>query len=82
MKVISIFIDAETKKRMYRRNEVAQEVGVTTQTIRLWEDAKVIPQSVRDENNYRYWSEKDLEKIKAYASTSRKERYGNVAGKQ
>lgn len=82
MKVISIFIDAETKKRMYRRNEVAQEVGVTTQTIRLWEDAKVIPQSVRDDNNYRYWSEEDLEKIKAYASISRKERYGNVAGKQ
>lgn len=82
MRVISIFIDEETKQRMYRRNEVAKEVGVTTQTIRLWEDAGVIPQSVRDENNYRYWSEEDLEKIRAYASTSRKERYGNVTGKQ
>ena len=82
MKVVSIFIDADTKERMYRRNEVAKEVGVTTQTIRLWEDAGVIPQSVRDDNNYRYWSEADLEKIKAYASISRKDRYGNVSGKQ
>lgn len=82
MRVISIFIDEETKQRMYRRNEVAKEVGVTTQTIRIWEDAGVIPQSVRDENNYRYWSEEALEKIRAYASTSRKERYGNVTGKQ
>lgn len=81
MKVVSIFIDEKTKERMYRRNEVAKEVGVSTQTIRLWEEAGVIPQSVRDDNNYRYWSVEDLEKIKSYASTSRKERYGNIAKK-
>ena len=81
MRIISIFIDADTGERMYRRNEVAKEVGVTTQTIRSWEDAGVIPQSVRDDNNYRYWDKAALEKIKAYAGISRKDRYGNVTGK-
>ena len=65
MKVITV--DAETGKRVYSRKEVATLCGVSTQTIRLWEDAGVIPSSVRDENGYRYWKDAELEKIKAYA---------------
>lgn len=72
MKVITI--DAETNKRVYSRKEVADLVGVSTQTIRLWEDAKAIPPSTRDTNSYRYWSEDEVEKIKAYASLSVKDR--------
>ena len=49
-------------------------VGVSTQTIRLWEDAGNIPQSIRDENDYRYWLEEDVEKIKEYANKPVKER--------
>ena len=65
MRVITI--DAETKEQVYTRKEVADLVGVSPQTIRLWEDAKVIPSSVRDENGYRYWKDAELEKIKTYA---------------
>jgi len=67
MKIITI--DQETKKRVYSRKEVADICGVSTQTIRLWEDAGSIPSSVRAENDYRYWVESDLEKIKEYADT-------------
>ncbi|MDL2302446.1 MerR family DNA-binding transcriptional regulator [Lachnospiraceae bacterium OttesenSCG-928-D06] len=70
MKVITI--DQDTGKRVYSRKEVATICGVSTQTIRLWEDAKVIPASVRDENDYRYWVEDDLLKIKEYAETPSK----------
>lgn len=72
MKVITI--DADTKEQVYTRKEVANIVGVSTQTIRLWEDAGVIPSSVRDENGYRYWKDKELEQIKAYSLLSVKER--------
>ena len=72
MKVITIDID--TKERVYTRKEIADLVGVSTQTIRLWEDAGVIPPSVRDENDYRYWKDAELEKIKAYANLPAKDR--------
>lgn len=72
MRVITI--DVDTKERVYTRKEVADLVGVSTQTIRLWEDAGVIPPSVRDENDYRYWKEAELEKIKAYAELPIKDR--------
>ena len=64
----AITIDADTGKRVYTR----KEVGASTQSIRLWEDAGAIPASVRDEGGYRYWYEEDLEAIKAYASLPRK----------
>lgn len=72
MKVITI--DQDTGKRVYSRKEVADLIGVSTQTIRLWEDAGVIPSSVRDENDYRYWQDKDLDAIKSYADLPAKER--------
>lgn len=72
MKVITI--DEETGKRVYSRKEVATLVGVSTQTLRLWEDAGAIPASSRDENDYRYWCEDDIEKIKVYANTPRKDK--------
>lgn len=72
MKVITI--DVDTKERVYTRKEVADLVGVSTQTIRLWEDAGLIPPSVRDENEYRYWKDAELEKIKAFADLPAKDR--------
>lgn len=72
MRVITI--DADTNERVYTRKEVADLVGVSTQTIRLWEDAGVIPPSVRDDNGYRYWKDAELEQIKAYANLPAKDR--------
>ena len=72
MRVITI--DADTRKRVYSRKEVATLCGVSTQTIRLWEDAGRIPASIRDENDYRYWDEDNVKIIKEYSSKSVKER--------
>lgn len=69
-----IMIDEDTKERVYSRKEIATLVGVSAQTIRLWEDAGSIPPSVRDENNYRYWKDRDLESIRVYAGLSIKDR--------
>jgi DNA-binding transcriptional MerR regulator len=66
MRVITI--DADTGKRVFSRKEVADLCGVSAQTIRLWEDAGKIPSSTRDENEYRYWVEEDVNLIKEYAS--------------
>lgn len=72
MRVITI--NADTGKRVYSRKEVATLCEVSTQTVRLWEDAGRIPASTRDENDYRYWEEEEVEIIKAYAGMSVKER--------
>ena len=72
MRVITI--DADTGKRVYSRKEVATLCGVSTQTIRLWEDAGRIPASIRDENDYRYGDEDNVKIIKEYSSKSVKER--------
>ena len=69
-----ITIDKDTGKRVYSRKEVAKAVGVSTQTIRLWEDAGAIPQGVRDENGYRYWDEEALSQIDTYSKLPMKER--------
>ena len=73
MRVITI--DEDTGKRVYSRKEVATLCGVSAQTIRLWEDAGKIPASTRDENDYRYWDEENVEIIKEYAGKSVKERH-------
>ena len=73
MRVITI--DEDTGKRVYSRKEVATMCGVSAQTIRLWEDAGKIPASTRDENDYRYWDEENVELIKEYAGKSVKERH-------
>ena len=65
MRVITV--NAETGKRVYSRKEVATICGVSSQTIRLWEDAGKIPASTRDENGYRYWTDDTLEIIKKYS---------------
>lgn len=70
-----ITIDADTGKRVYSRKEVATLCGVSTQTIRLWEDAGRIPASIRDENDYRYWDEDTVKEIQAYADLSIKDRH-------
>ena len=72
MKIITI--DADTKERVYTRTEVADLIGVSPQTIRLWDDAGVIPSSIRDTKGYRYWKDDGLEKIRAYASLPAKVR--------
>lgn len=72
MKVITI--DKDTGKRVYSRKEVATMCNVSAQTIRLWEDAGVIPPSTRDENGYRYWDDEALTKIKEYSELPLKDR--------
>ena len=72
MRVITV--NESTGKWVYSRKEVATLCGVSTQTIRLWEDLKVIPSSERDENDYRYWDEDALAKIKEYALLPQKDR--------
>jgi len=72
MRVITV--DADTGKRVFSRKEVANLCGVTTQTIRMWEDAGAIPLSARDENNYRYWYADEVATIIDYAGKPLKER--------
>lgn len=67
--------------RCYNRQDVAKLCNISIQTLKLWEEAKVIPEPIRDKNSYRYWDEPSVELIKEYANKTRKDRYGLVNGK-
>ena len=61
MRVITI--DSDTGKRVYSRKELAELCGISTQTVRSWEDRGYIKASIRDDNGYRYWYEEDAQAI-------------------
>lgn len=73
MRVITI--DADTRRRVYSRKEVADLCGVSTQIVRIWEDKGYIPASTRDDNGYRYWYEKQVKVIVDYSNKPVKERH-------
>lgn len=73
MKVVNVDID--TGKRVFCRKEVADICAVSVQTVRFWEEADLIPKSIRDDNDYRWWYEDDIEAIKLYASQNKGKRY-------
>jgi hypothetical protein len=64
-------------KMYYSKNEVAELVGRNHQTIHLWHKyseqleklgkERLIPAPLRLPNNYRMWSEDDVELIKQFA---------------
>lgn len=64
-------------KLYYGKKDVATIVDKSTQTIHLWTrwsdeleaegKERLIPKPVRFDNDYRYWTEEDLEKIKEFA---------------
>lgn len=62
MRVITI--DADTGKRVFSRKEVSILIGVSPQTINLWEKKGLIPETSRDENGYRYWTEEEIETLR------------------
>ena len=62
-----ISINSDTGERVYSRKEGATICDVSIQTIALWEKKGQIPPTSRDDNDYRYWTEKDLEELKKYA---------------
>ena len=55
---------------MYKINELSSLFDVSTNTIRRYEDYGYISPSRDDENNYRYYSEEDIDKL-VYVSKSR-----------
>ena len=55
---------------MYKINELSSLFDVSTNTIRRYEDYGYISPSRDDENNYRHYSEEDIDKL-VYISKSR-----------
>lgn len=79
MKILKELVyHTEDGTRCYSRKDVADRVNVSTQTLRLWEEAGLIPQPIRDDKEYRFWTEEDLKKIEEYATQSHKDRYGRL----
>jgi DNA-binding transcriptional MerR regulator len=50
-------------RRLLRINEVAAEVGLTTRTIRYYEEMGLLEPAARSEGDYRLYDESDLERL-------------------
>jgi DNA-binding transcriptional MerR regulator len=53
-----------TRERQYRIGELAQRVGVSTDTVRFYEREGVLPRPSRHGNGYRAYSEADVEHLR------------------
>ena len=53
--------------------QVARELGMSTETLKKWENAGLIPQAQRRHlNKWRYWSIEDFERIKQVVEAQRR----------
>lgn len=50
--------------KKYSIGEVARITGLSTKTLRFYEEKDIIKSASREENGYRYFSEENLEEIK------------------
>lgn len=50
---------------------LAQLTGITTKTIRYYEEIGILPAPARAENNYREYSEQDVERLRLIAGARR-----------
>ena len=53
------------KRKIYKTNHLAKELGVSIQTIKNYEASGVLPKARRDKNGWRYYTQEDVIKIKA-----------------
>lgn len=51
--------------------ELAQKTGVSARTIRYYEEIGILPAPARAENNYREYSEQDVERLRLVAGARR-----------
>ncbi len=51
--------------------DVAQKTGVSTKTIRYYEEIGLLPNPARDDNNYRQYDERDVERLRLVAGARR-----------
>lgn len=68
--ILTIKFSIRKERFMYKINELSSIFDVSTNTIRRYEDYGYISPSRDDENNYRYYSEEDIDKL-VYISKSR-----------
>ena len=55
-----------------RTQDVAKAVGVSKRTLLRWLHEGKIPETVRDRNNYRLFTEEDVDRIREFANLRRK----------
>jgi DNA-binding transcriptional MerR regulator len=51
-------------EQIHRISQVAEKLGVSTPTVRIWERKGLIPKASRHPNGRRFYSQKDMEVIR------------------
>lgn len=53
-------------ERRFKISEVAEKIGIPISTMKYFEQIGKLPKAQRDENNYRYYTDADILRIKAH----------------
>lgn len=53
-------------ERKLKISEVAEKIGISVSTMKYYEQIGKLPKAQRDENNYRFYTEADVLRIKAH----------------
>src|SRR6476660_9325753 len=56
--------DREAETRLLRINEVAAEIGLTTRTIRYYEEVGLLAPAARSDGDYRLYDASDLDRLR------------------
>lgn len=56
----------------YTVHDIAKPLGLSAQTIRNYENSGKLPRPKKDKNGWRYYTEEDFTKIRAYFIDSKK----------
>jgi len=52
-------------QKRYHISDIIKTLGISRKTYYLWEEAKKIPKARRDPmSKYRYWTEKDIKRLR------------------
>ena len=64
--------------RFYTVKDVLKKVGITRPTLYKWFREQKVPEVIRDRNNFRLFTEKDINRILVYKNVLRKPKLNNV----
>jgi DNA-binding transcriptional MerR regulator len=53
------------KRKIFKINHLAGQLGVSIQTIKNYESQGILPKAKRDDKGWRYYTAEDIVKIKA-----------------
>lgn len=64
--------------KIYKISEFADELGVTAQTLRIWDKKDILKPAMKHDNGWRYYTEEQLEQYRDRVKSNHRKKIGYV----